>query len=299
MSYEDYVCGTRFQALADVVIGQHGKEEWKDPALREWAGMANKEVRRIIVYCHTHDFRYVVDRIAKLHHSVTLITHNSDGAVRSSLENQTMGENDADTNLLPSNVVRWYAQNVEATPNLFDNKLIPLPIGLENRYCFPYDKAEMLFAKDVNTPSKGLSYFNCNLRTNLSERTRALEACQLAREHGKVSIRLGQNGDDYNSYLDDILAHKAVISPRGNGLDCHRTWEALYLKRVPIMKWTPSLATFNLPIIWIRTWDQIAFSSKKSIETSVDFYLSEINSGKADMRALSMKYWKERIENAR
>lgn len=293
MNYEDYVCGTRFQALADVVIGQHGKEEWKDPTLRE--RIHKEDIGRIIVYCHTHDFRYVVDRIATIHHSVTLITHNSDGAVRSSLDGQSIGENDADTLLLPKNVIKWYAQNVEAMPSLFNNKTVPIPIGLENRYCFPYDKAEMLFKKDTSITPTGVSYFNCNLRTNLTERSSALESCQLAREHGKVSIRLGQNGDDYNSYLDDILAHKAVISPRGNGLDCHRTWEALYLKRIPIMKWTPTLATWNLPIIWLRSWDQIAFCTEELIDT----YIQEAIGGFLEMRTLSMKYWKERIENAR
>lgn len=285
MNYEDYVCGTRLQALADVVIGQHGKEEWKT----KWI----VEPQKIVVYCHTHDFRYVVDRIAKLHHSIVLITHNSDGGLKDS-HKLPLGENDADVNLMPPNVVKWYAQNVERVSH---SKVVPLPIGLENRYCFPYDKAQYLFEKDINTPSTGFAYLNCNLRTNYTERTDVLNHCQLAREHN-VTVRLGQNGEDYNAYLDDILKHKAVISPRGNGLDCHRTWEALYLKRVPIMKYDDGLASLNLPIVWLDDWSRL-HTDAEEVKAAVDSHLLDIYEGRADMRALSMRYWAERINNAK
>jgi len=286
MSYEDYVCGTRFQGLADVVIGQHGKIEWKD----------NRVVRYVPkVYCHTHDFRYVLDVVKGLAEQVILITHNSDGAVRNSLSGQDIGPNDADASLLPSNVIKWYAQNVEAPFHLFDEKIVPIPIGLENRYCFPYDKAEMLFSKDKNSKIKNDLYFNCNLRTNLQEREKALQACQLAEKN--ITIRLGANGEDYNAYLDDILAHRGVVSPRGNGLDCHRTWEALYLNRIPVMTYDRSLASFNLPIVFLNRWGELSFAINNII-TEVEVSIKYIHTGIADMRALSMKYWEQRINYA-
>jgi hypothetical protein len=48
------------------------------------------------------------------------------------------------------------------------------------------------------------------------------------------------------------------ISPRGGGLDCHRTWEALYLDIIPIV-WHSTLDSIytNLPIIVISDWSDI------------------------------------------
>ena len=107
---------------------------------------------------------------------------------------------------------------------------------------------------------------------------------------------MGMNGHDYNGFLDDIINHKAVVSPRGNGLDCHRTWEALYLKRAPIMKWTPSIHTFDLPIVWLPSWDALAFR-KSDVLAEIDACLQDIYENK-NMQALSMKYWIKRIRNA-
>lgn len=33
-----------------------------------------------------------------------------------------------------------------------------------------------------------------------------------------------------------MAAHDYVASPRGNGLDCHRFWESLYLGAIPIVE---------------------------------------------------------------
>jgi hypothetical protein len=43
------------------------------------------------------------------------------------------------------------------------------------------------------------------------------------------------------------------LSPRGNGIDCHRTWEALYLDIIPIV-WNSSLNILyeNLPVVIIN-----------------------------------------------
>jgi hypothetical protein len=43
------------------------------------------------------------------------------------------------------------------------------------------------------------------------------------------------------------------LSPRGGGLDCHRTWEALYLDIIPIV-WNSSLSILyeNLPVVIIN-----------------------------------------------
>jgi hypothetical protein len=50
-----------------------------------------------------------------------------------------------------------------------------------------------------------------------------------------------------------------MICPQGNGVDCHRNWEVLYLKRVPIMKRTPYLQELykNYPVLWVDDYAEI------------------------------------------
>lgn len=48
------------------------------------------------------------------------------------------------------------------------------------------------------------------------------------------------------------------LSPRGNGIDCHRTWEALYLDIIPIV-WNNSLTVLyeNLPVLIINGIEEL------------------------------------------
>ncbi len=48
------------------------------------------------------------------------------------------------------------------------------------------------------------------------------------------------------------------LSPRGNGLDCHRTWEAFYLDIIPIV-WNSTLNPLfvDLPVIILNDWRDI------------------------------------------
>ena len=85
------------------------------------------------------------------------------------------------------------------------------------------------------------------------------------------------------------------LSPRGNGLDCHRTWEALYLDIIPIV-WHSTLDPLyeNLPIVVIKTWDEL---SEDILRTK----LREIATRKVQQPSayqyekLRIGYWREMI----
>ena len=61
-------------------------------------------------------------------------------------------------------------------------------------------------------------------------------------------------------YHYDILAlSHFVLSPRGNGLDCFRTWEALALGTIPIVKKSgPFDAIYEgLPVLLVSRWEEV------------------------------------------
>ena len=56
----------------------------------------------------------------------------------------------------------------------------------------------------------------------------------------------------------NMIHHKYVLSPHGNGLDCHRTWEALALGCIPIMRSSPLDPMFEgLPVLIVKEWRDV------------------------------------------
>jgi hypothetical protein len=76
---------------------------------------------------------------------------------------------------------------------------------------------------------------------------------------------------DLWEYLMDVRRHKFVLSPRGNGLDCFRTWEALLAGSYPVVLTSTLDPLFeNLPVVIVKDWNEVteAFLEKKYEELS-------------------------------
>jgi hypothetical protein len=50
-----------------------------------------------------------------------------------------------------------------------------------------------------------------------------------------------------------------MLCPRGCAIDCHRNWEVLYMKRVPVMKRHPYLETLfkDYPVLFVDDYSQV------------------------------------------
>ena len=73
---------------------------------------------------------------------------------------------------------------------------------------------------------------------------------------------------DFKKILKEYRKYKFVLSPRGNGLDCHRTWELFLLGCIVIMK-TSSLDEMwiknKLPVVIIEDYDDLNKLSLKKL----------------------------------
>jgi len=70
--------------------------------------------------------------------------------------------------------------------------------------------------------------------------------------------------------------YKYGISPHGNGLDCHRTWEMLYFGMIPVVK-TSSLDVLydGLPVVILERWEQLRdLVERESSESRSDSTIS-------------------------
>lgn len=98
--------------------------------------------------------------------------------------------------------------------------------------------------------------------------------------------------DQWRYYLH-IARSKFVLSPPGNGIDCYRTWEALYLGSIPIILNTPINSIFQqLPVLIINNYEDITLQLLK------DVYDNMIRQS-YDYRRLYKGYWQNQINSFR
>ncbi|CAF3335499.1 unnamed protein product [Rotaria socialis] len=101
--------------------------------------------------------------------------------------------------------------------------------------------------------------------------------------------------DDLPKIYERNRQYPFWLSPRGNGLDCHRTWEALYLDIIPIV-WNSSLNVLyeNLPVVIINDYQELneSFLYEKLNELSKQ-KLSKLNT--YQFEKLRHAYWRRLI----
>jgi hypothetical protein len=167
-------------------------------------------------------FRY----IQNINQDIVFITGNSDYCITDHI-----------VNMAPKNIKIWFCQN-----RLSDHPLLKsIPLGLENTLeckieghglVWPHarEKPDIISKSPKTEPSK-LIYANFSINTNPAHRSLVQQICQQT----KHITWTEPSSNNYKKFISDILQHKAVVCPQGNGPgDNHRIYETLYLKRVPI-----------------------------------------------------------------
>ena len=162
---------------------------------------------------------------------------------------------------IPDNVL-----GIHATNAVYNNDLIhPFPYGLQ-RQMGKKDKRLKIMKEEVEKDEKleptKLLYINCGL----GDERNAKERAYLPNFNDKVwaTCRFDKNSkffpyDKYRDFLDEIREHKFMICPQGHGIDCHRNWESLYMRRVPVMKDHPYFRRLmeGLPVLFVDDWPQV------------------------------------------
>ena len=204
----------------------------------------------------------------KLKNKYIFISHNSD----ISFDNKYVSF------LNSEKVIKWFSQNVVAD----HNKLYSLPIGLGNQQ-YPHGNLKLLKNINCNIPKDVLVFKNFNVTTN--ERDRHL--CDRITTHNGIQMFSNQNQKEY---FEHIARSIFVISPPGNGPDCHRVWECLYLKTIPILLNSSAFKQFqDLPILFVDRWEQITIPWLREQFKSITKF--DFNNEK-----LRLSYWKKFIE---
>lgn len=252
-SSRPYLSGDTFRAIADHVF-----DDWTDnldpnnpnhpPCVDATANLNPNAVKAgDIIFTRLVNFEHFVKNIApKIKVPYIVVSHNqvhdysSPGKYKDFLDSE--------------NLIAWFGQNCDLPYE--HPKFIPIPIGLSNRHWEHSRQHADWLAQFKKMPAKErttLLYVNVNETTNPKVRTpvlnyfRTLSFCSII-----------PSWKPYPQFLEDLARSKFVLSPHGNGLDCHRTWEALYMGCIPLVK-TSTLDRLykDLPVLIVERWEDV------------------------------------------
>lgn len=272
-----YVSGDTFRAYADFVI---------DETKIRFSPSSVKPGNTIFLKTDYLE-RFFKELHPLIRHPYILITHNSDDPAPGAFAHM----------LDDPKLIAWFAQNVE---NCTHPKLHPIPIGIANQY-WPHGNPAV-FSKvreDLKRHARSSTlYMNFSVSTHLQERSLVHNAFI------DKPFCVSSAPKKLDAYLSDLTMSKFVLSPRGNGLDCHRTWEALYMGAIPIVRSSSLDAMYEgLPVIIVNDWSEVTlpFLEKKYAEMQeqtfqsdrmfCDYWFKLIDSYKVGYRNENKWFW--------
>ena len=200
-----------------------------------------------------------------------------------------------------TNLVHWFSQNLVVS----HPKMSAIPIGLDYHTIsrqgawgepatLPAVQEEQL----INTKKKSVPFWE---RTN---------KCY-ANFHFSMNAKYGFDRRDAIQQISKELVfyepkhvrrslswekqtHFAfVLSPHGNGYDCHRLWEALVLGCIPIVKTSALDGLYeDLPVLIVKQWSDI---TKKLLENTIKAFKEKHQANEFNYDKLTLKYWVDKI----
>jgi len=211
-----------------------------------------------------------------------------------------LNEKEFDDFISSDKLIHWYIQNcVISHP-----KIKGIPIGLDyhtmsrqdhewGKHTSPLNQEKMLLS--VSRDSK--LFYNRNIKIYSN--------CHFSIKYAKY----GYDRQDAIDKIDKNLVYYEpskinrlqswrkqvefafVLSPHGNGLDCHRTWEALALGCIPIVKTSKIDHLYeDLPVLIVQDWSDVTL---ELLNNTVESFKNK----NFNYERLNLEYWINIIKN--
>jgi hypothetical protein len=228
-----------------------------------------------------------------MNHKIVLVTGDCDWSLPSDIF-----PNPADflTFIESDKIIHWFSQN-----GIVDHpKFTKIPIGMDYHTMSKNDhewgsKLSPMFQEQqitdlnmnhfANRGIKCYSNFHFSMNTRFAQdRKDAMEAIPKMLMHYEPT-KLPR----HDSWKNQVK-YAFGVSPHGNGLDCHRTWEILCLGSIPIVKSSNLDSLFeDLPVLIVKNWNDVSIDLLiKTVETFKNL--------KFNYRKLYLDYWIQMIK---
>ena len=152
---------------------------------------------------------------------------------------------------IPDNVLCISAVNAIA----HGGKVVPAPYGVQRRMNDGDDRIDLLKKKMWESDYTYPYYLYVSHKEDSHEERSGIK--ELFRNNTWAIV--DENRVSYKDFLFRLKQCKFMICPRGNAVDCHRNWEVLYMRRVPIMKRDPYLQELfkKYPVLWVDDFAEV------------------------------------------
>ena len=240
---------------------------------------------------------FVTDILPKINKRFVLVSGDSDLCVPAEILNLQ----ETHTLLNSPYLIKWFLQNTQIQNNY---KMIQMPIGL--------DYHTILNNPTHNWKSKNESHLPGAqelILVNIKEKSQPFYD-----RVPKIYVNFSKGNDRFNDrksslksiptnlmVFNDAFTKRTVnwnimskytfiLSPFGNGMDCHRTWEALCLGCIPILRAPGFKKMFeNLPVLIVNNWFEVN-------QELLDKTISEFQTKTFHYEKLGLKYWIDKIK---
>jgi hypothetical protein len=174
---------------------------------------------------------------------------------------------------------------VQASSTNCNDEWMPFPIGMSWQFITMVDKEIQLGVHDK------LVHFAITPSTDVARRGHQPV------NRTTIINTLTKNGftnrqTDAETYFCSLPSYKFVVSPEGNGIDCHRHYEALIAGCIPIVEYNPlvELKYRGCPILYTRDYSEIT-------ESYLEKVFSEMVVREWDFSRLFLSYYDEDTQN--
>ena len=279
----EFIDGTRFADLGDICFSdQHMNPRSISEQLLNQQLERHVDTDRLpIIYVSSDHVTQLFAACENVKHEFVLLSHNGDTTFTGHVER------------MPACVRHWFGQNI----NTQHARVTPIPIGLEREFW-----SQSRYGKHGHIHDR-LSHW-CELSTklarvikcyiNFSPGTNGTKRGWIA-EHFKnddwCMIHMPGINGDLETYFEHLKRAQFVLCPDGNGVDCHRNWNTLYMGAVPVLERCSfhEQVYRDLPVLFVDSFKQLTL-------TMLQEHRHLINTG--DHAKLRMSWWTDKIMKA-
>jgi len=208
--------------------------------------------------------------------------------------------------LLPANVCHWFATNVIQT----HPRVTALPLGLGSPCSSTTLTVGDIYAARYSGKDRDrLLYVNFRPDTNPIERLETHDHFrEISSDSHWVTFESPTERGDNRNFLGQLVRHRFVLCPPGNGVDTHRMWESLLAGAIPVVKRSPAMKPFSdLPILSVddfrevtkelleNVWPRIEVPSLPPLPRTESYWAEIIRAKQAEIHRDGLMGWREWI----
>jgi len=236
------------------------------------------------IYIHTTALdRFVKEYLPNIKYKFFLLTGDSDRPVP--------GDEPYKEIINHPLLIIWFSQNCTNPIG----KLQQIPIGIDYH---SLEKESMKWGEKQTPKTQERTLFSCvttkpklnkcyaNYHLNMENKRYTYDRRDALNQVPKELVFYEPTEVTRTESWKNMVKYKYTISPLGNGLDCHRTWEAIALGCIPIVRTSPLDSLYDgLPVLIVNKWSDITQQLLDNFKPSYK-----------NMEKIKIKYWINKIK---